>query len=61
MYSYRERRIKKEEYDAINTGTMNMIDLFDDSQIMGYGASPRKVFERDGEYFVGYYMSDSCD
>lgn len=61
MYGYREREIKKEEYEEIKANKKNPYSLFDAAAVMGYGLSIDNVFERDGKCYVGYYMSDSCD
>lgn len=61
MYGTREREITKEEYEKCKSGEMSMFKLFDEAMIMGYGALPHNVIERDDKYYVVYSMSDSCD
>ena len=61
MYWQRERKITKEDYDAIMSGEKKREDFFSESEIWGYGACPHEPIERDGEYYIPYGISDSCD
>lgn len=61
MYGTREREITKEDYDAVKAGEKSLYSFFSDADIMGYGALPHNVFERDGKYYLSYSISDSCD
>ena len=61
MYGYKEREISKEDYEAINSGKKSTYDFWSDAAVMGYGLVTYMPVERDGKYFIPYYMSDSCD
>ena len=37
------------------------LEVFSDAERIGYGASSGRVFEKDGEFFVNYMISDYCD
>lgn len=55
------REITKDDYDAIKSGRKNKKEFFSDWELCGYGASPGRIFEEDGKYFIEYGISDSCD
>ena len=61
-----ERKIPKDIYDHAlqnrNCITKEDFDkVFTISEMCGYGVYSPLVFERDGEYFVGYCLGSSCD
>ena len=58
---HQDRKINKEDYEAILSGKKTVKDFFDDWEICGYGAIPRDPYEKDGEYFIPYGISTSCD
>ena len=60
-YNRDEKEISKEDYEAIKKGRKNVYDFFSEAAIMGYGLLANGPVERDGKYFIPYYMSDSCD
>lgn len=62
-----EKEISKEIYDRAvltNHGIIpesDMTEIFPQSELSGYGVYFPRAFERDGKYFVGYKLGDSCD
>ena len=59
--SGKRRPISKEDYEAIKAGEKDVYDFFNEWEVMGYGAIPSQPVEKDGEYYIPYGMSDSCD
>lgn len=58
---YTEREISEEDYTAVTNRKKSKYDLFTDAERFGYGVIPRRVYKKDGKYYVGYETSDSCD
>lgn len=67
MMKQKERKITPEQYQRavmLNGSYLTKIDeleVFSDAERIGYGASSGKVFEREGEFYVSYMISDYCD
>ena len=61
MWMQEKREISKEDFEAINAGKKSVKDFFNEAEICGYGAIPRQPYEKDGQYFIPYGISDSCD
>lgn len=61
MWMQEKKKISKEDFEAINAGKKSVKDFFSVTEICGYGAIPRQPYEKDGEYFIPYGISDSCD
>lgn len=61
MWYHDSKKITKEDFDAIKAGTKNVEDFFSQAQLYGYGACPSQPYERNGEYYIPYGISDSCD
>lgn len=61
MYNYHDKEITKEDYEKINSGEKNVYDFFSDAAVMGYGLSAHQPYEKEGRYFIPYYMGSSCD
>lgn len=55
------REITKEDYEAIQAGRKSERDFFNEAEICGYGAIPRRAIAKDGEYYIPYGISTSCD
>ena len=56
-----KREITKEDYEAIKSDKKSKREFFTEAELMGYGAIPTRVYERDGRYFIDYGISDCCD
>ena len=61
-----ERKITKEQFDRAqqNRGYIANVDrpdIFNVSELCGYGVYSPLAFERDGEYYVSYLLGESCD
>lgn len=61
MWMHKQREISKEDYDAIKNGEKGVNEFFSQAEILGYGAIPSNAVEKDGEYYIPYGISDSCD
>ena len=67
MMKQKERKIMPEQYQRavmLNGSYLTKLDeleVFSDAERIGYGASSGRVFEKDGEFFVNYMISDYCD
>ena len=61
MWMQRKKQITKEEYEAIKKGEKSPSDFFSEAALVGYGAIPQMPIEQDGEYYIPYGISDSCD
>lgn len=55
------REISKEDYEAITSGAKKLHEFFSEAELVGYGAIPRKPYEKDGKYYIPYGISTSCD
>lgn len=60
------KEITKEIYDRAkeNRGYITKDDMdkvFSISQLCGYGVYTPMVFEKDGNYYVSFYLGSSCD
>lgn len=61
-----EKEITKEIYDRAKEkggyiASEDMSKVFSIDQLCGYGVYSAMVFERDGKYYVSYYLGSSCD
>lgn len=61
-----EKEITKEIYDRAKEkggyiASEDMSKVFSISQLCGYGVYTPKVFEKDGKYYVSFYLGSSCD
>ena len=61
-----QREITKDQYDRAmqNRGYLTNADkddVFSVAELCGYGVYGAIVFEKDGKYYVGYSIGDSCD
>lgn len=66
MLIHYTREISKEIYDRSqqHNGFIAKEDqdkVWSVSEYLGYGVYGGQTFEKDGEYFVGFDMGDSCD
>lgn len=61
MWTYHEREISKEDYDAILNNEKKPSDFFEIWEMAGYGAIPSQPYKEDGKYYIPYGISDSCD
>lgn len=64
--NYYEREITQEMYQRAlqHNSHLTAADfetVFTDAERLGYGAQAGRVMERDGKFFVGYVIYDSCD
>ena len=61
-----EKKITKAIYDRAkaNHGYITKKDedaVFTQSELRGYGVYGDQVHERNGEYYVSYYLGSTCD
>ena len=59
--SGKRRPISKEDYEKIISGEKDVYDFFSEWEVMGYGAMASKPKEENGEYYIPYSISDTCD
>ena len=60
------KEITKEIYDRAKANNDyitkdDMDKVFSISQLCGYGVYTPTVFEKDGKYYVSFYLGSSCD
>ena len=60
------KEINKDIYDRAKANgdyikSEDMDKVFSISQLCGYGVYTPKVFEKDGKYYVSFYLGSSCD
>ena len=65
MYSC-NREINKDIYERALTNRKYIIGedmpkVFKEAELCGYGIYGTQVFEKDGKYYVSYYMGSTCD
>lgn len=63
---YYTKGITKEQYERAMENHKyitdeDMSDIFNISEIYGYGVYGAMVYKRDNKYFVGFHLGNSCD
>ena len=66
MLHYCRRKLTKEQYDRAANNNMcltkeDYLNVFTESEIMGYGVYSEKIIEEDGEYYIQFLLGSTCD
>lgn len=58
---HEKREITKDQYDRYFKGELDKSELHSEAEIYGYGVYWGNPYEKDGKYYMPYYMGDSCE